>query len=417
MGSSVRRLACIGAGAVFISVSVVGAVPARAAEPEPSTRSTQSAGAWQRPVDGAVVRPFEQPSSVYGAGHRGVDFAAAPGTPVRAANDGVVSFAGTVAGTLHVTITHNGNLRTSSSFLQSIAVREGQTVVRGDVIGTTGGVGPDHDGDVLHFGLRVGDRYVDPMVLFRPVDLSKLVHLVPAGDPSEQPWTSADERRELQASLHLPVPAGIADPSGGSGTDEGGDCGDDVPIVGGVVSAACDVGGWLGDRSGEALDAGLDVLDTVTGIASGVLDELRAPLHETIAMLRALPAAVASELARLPIGMLALDIVEIGRRFVDTVTAECSDDAPPADGTGGSAHRVMVVAGINSSGLAGDRGPTVALDVGALGYHVADGEVRYYSYAADGGAVRREGHPQEPRDLGAPARRATPRDATRTTWA
>ena len=102
-------------------------------------------------------------------------------------------------------------------------------------------------------------------------------------------------------------------------------------------------------------------------------------------MLRALPAEFAAELARTPIGMLALDIVEIGRRFVDTVTAECSDDAPPADGTGGSAHRVMVVAGINSSGLAGDRGPTGKLDVGALGYRRTDGEVRYYSYAADGG--------------------------------
>lgn len=379
-----RRLACIGAGALFVSVCV-SAVPARAAEPGPST-PTLSTGAWRRPVDGAVVRPFQQPSSVYSAGHRGVDFAASPGTPVLAANDGVVTFAGTVADTLHVTIAHAGNLRTTSSFLQSIAVREGQPVVRGDVIGTTGGVGPDHDGGVLHFGLRVGDRYVDPLVLFRPDDLSKLVRLVPTNDPDEQPWTSADERRELQASLHLPVPAGTPGPSGFTGTEAGGGCGDDVPIVGGVVNAACDVGSWLGDRSGEALDAGLHVLDTVTGIASGVLDGLRAPLRETIAMLRALPAAVASQLSRTPMGMLALDIVEIGRRFVDTVTAECSDDAPPADGTGGSAHRVMVVAGINSSGLAGDRGPTDALDVGALGYHRVEGEVRYYSYAADGGA-------------------------------
>ena len=45
----------------------------------------------------------------------------------------------------------------------------------------------------------------------------------------------------------------------------------------------------------------------------------------------------------------------------------------------------MVVAGINSAGLAGDRGPTSKLDVGALGYRRTDGEVRYYSYAADGG--------------------------------
>ena len=43
------------------------------------------------------------------------------------------------------------------------------------------------------------------------------------------------------------------------------------------------------------------------------------------------------------------------------------------------------VAGINSAGIAGDRGPAGKLDVGALGYRRTDGEVRYYSYAADGG--------------------------------
>jgi hypothetical protein len=45
----------------------------------------------------------------------------------------------------------------------------------------------------------------------------------------------------------------------------------------------------------------------------------------------------------------------------------------------------MVVAGIDSSGAAGDRGATVPLDVRALGYRAADGEVAYYSYARDGG--------------------------------
>jgi triacylglycerol esterase/lipase EstA (alpha/beta hydrolase family) len=45
----------------------------------------------------------------------------------------------------------------------------------------------------------------------------------------------------------------------------------------------------------------------------------------------------------------------------------------------------MVVAGINSEGAAGERGPTSRLDVEALGYHQAEGEVRYFSYAPDGG--------------------------------
>jgi hypothetical protein len=50
----------------------------------------------------------------------------------------------------------------------------------------------------------------------------------------------------------------------------------------------------------------------------------------------------------------------------------------------------MVVAGINSSGAAWDRGPTVDLDVDALGYHPDEGEIRYFSYADDGGRYTKE---------------------------
>ena len=57
----------------------------------------------------------------------------APGTPVRAANAGEVTFAGNVAGSLHVVVAHAGGLRTSYSFLATIAVRRGQHVARGDV--------------------------------------------------------------------------------------------------------------------------------------------------------------------------------------------------------------------------------------------------------------------------------------------
>ena len=119
-------------------------------------RTAASAGGWVRPVPGAVVRGFDPPASRFGAGHLGADLAAPPGTPVRAAGPGVVSFAGTVAGAKHVVIAHAGNLRTSYSFLASISVRRGETVRAGQTVGTTGGRGEGHDGIVLHVGLRVG---------------------------------------------------------------------------------------------------------------------------------------------------------------------------------------------------------------------------------------------------------------------
>ena len=375
MGSSLRRGALLACAALLLLSTIT---PARAA-------AVDSGGAWLRPVDGALVRPFQEPTSVYGAGHRGADLTALPGTPVRAANDGEVTFAGSVAGTLHVTITHAGGLRTSYSFLQSVEVRAGAHVTRGDVLGTTGGVSDDHDGNVLHLGLRLGDRYLDPMLLFHPVDLARAVRLAPVDPPDEQPWTEADERRELSMSLRLPPPGRGATVAADTKTDDHG-CGDSIPLVGDVVSSACDVGEWVGDRSGEALDVGLSTLHAFTGLASSTLDALRAPLAATLDALRALPDAIARGIASTPIGTMALDLVAMGRRFVDTITAECSTDAPDADGTGGSMHRAMVVAGITSSGPAGADGPTVDLDVTKLGYHAADGEVRWFSYAADGGA-------------------------------
>ncbi len=134
---------------------------------------------WRRPVPGVVARPFRAPLTRYGAGHLGVDLAAAPGTSVRAAGAGIVVFAGVVAGTRHVVVAHPGGLRTSYSFLASIRVAAGEAVRRGQIVGTSGGWGPGHEGTVLHFGLRIGDTYVDPMRLFAAPDLAAVVHLAP----------------------------------------------------------------------------------------------------------------------------------------------------------------------------------------------------------------------------------------------
>jgi murein DD-endopeptidase MepM/ murein hydrolase activator NlpD len=138
---------------------------------------------YLRPVRGAILRHFEPPPTPYAAGHRGIDMRAPVGTPVRAANDGLVAFAGPVAGRLFVSIDHADGIRTTYSFLSAILVKKGATVRRGDVIaasGTGDGSSPEPH---LHFGARTGDDYIDPEPLLLDGlrrDLSQAIHLAPA---------------------------------------------------------------------------------------------------------------------------------------------------------------------------------------------------------------------------------------------
>jgi murein DD-endopeptidase MepM/ murein hydrolase activator NlpD len=110
---------------------------------------------------GEVVREFA-PVGAY-AGHWGVDFATGQGSEVVAAADGVVTFAGSVAGVRTVTVLHEGSLRASYSYLDEIAVAVGDSVRAGDVLGRSG---VDHGVGAVHVSARVGGVYVDPMFMF-----------------------------------------------------------------------------------------------------------------------------------------------------------------------------------------------------------------------------------------------------------
>ena len=160
-----------------------------------------------------------------------------------------------------------------------------------------------------------------------------------------------------QSSLRLPAP-GAGDAGASPYTDDDG-CDTDLPLIGAAVDAACDVGGWLGEHAGSAVDAGIDFLDSTTDLAADALDDLRAAAHESVsrdAVARPTPPPACSR--GHPPDRSRSTSSASGDASSHAVDAECSD-APAADGTGGSAHRVMVVAGINSSGAAWDRGPTV----------------------------------------------------------
>jgi murein DD-endopeptidase MepM/ murein hydrolase activator NlpD len=183
---------------VFVCVVAIGAL---SIDPAPASGV---AGVWLRPLAGPVVRGFVAPLTRYGAGHLGVDFAVAPGTAVHAAGPGTVVFAGLVAGARHVVLRHPGGRRTSYSFLASIRVRTGQVVARGAVLGTSGGHGENHAAGVLHFGLRIGETFVDPMLLFPPGAPPVRVHLAPAERLSGHSTGRAAERKALVASVAGP---------------------------------------------------------------------------------------------------------------------------------------------------------------------------------------------------------------------
>lgn len=95
--------------------------------------------------------------------HYGVDVAAAAGTAVLAARDGVVtkaSWGGSYGNVIY--LDHGDGSQTRYAHLSSIGVVVGQAVRQGDPIGTVGSTGAA-TGPHLHFELRFDGRAVDPL--------------------------------------------------------------------------------------------------------------------------------------------------------------------------------------------------------------------------------------------------------------
>jgi hypothetical protein len=190
---------------VLFGLLCLGAVPAHGAVLSSYAGEPAPAAQWQWPLrpQPRVVRPFEAPAHDYGPGHRGVDLAGAAGAPVRAAGDGIVSFAGSVAGRPVVVVGHQGDLRTTYEPVRP-AVHPGEAVAVGDVIGELAGAGSHClPAACLHWGLRRGDRYLDPLTLLghrrvrllpfwgggTPGGTAGLIEVAPRAIP---PWAVSD---------------------------------------------------------------------------------------------------------------------------------------------------------------------------------------------------------------------------------
>ncbi|MFG1953334.1 murein hydrolase activator EnvC family protein [Micromonospora sp. NPDC048830] len=158
--------------------SVPGGVPLRsAATAAPSGSPSAAPGEpvapvppglrFRWPLDGTPrpARRFEPPPQPWLPGHRGVDLVAAPDARVRSAGAGVVLFAGQVAGRPVVTVGHSAGLRTTYEPVRA-DVRSGDRVAAGTPLGR---LLPGHAGcpeaACLHWGLRRGEQYLDPLAL------------------------------------------------------------------------------------------------------------------------------------------------------------------------------------------------------------------------------------------------------------
>jgi murein DD-endopeptidase MepM/ murein hydrolase activator NlpD len=123
----------------------------------------------------AVVRRFDPPATRYGPGHLGVDLAAYPGEPVRAAAGGVVTFAGPVAGRGLVVVLHEDGVRTEYEPVR-VLVSRGAPVRAGAVLGRVAGRhGSCAPGRCLHWGARRGTDYLDPLLLLRALGTVRLL--------------------------------------------------------------------------------------------------------------------------------------------------------------------------------------------------------------------------------------------------
>ncbi len=120
------------------------------------------------PVDGARLSSGfgmrRHPVLGYSRMHKGIDFAARRGTPIMAAGDGVIEYAGRKGSYgVYVRIRHNGTYKTAYAHMKALrrGIYRGKRVRQGDIIGYVGSTGRS-TGPHLHYEVLVNNRQVSP---------------------------------------------------------------------------------------------------------------------------------------------------------------------------------------------------------------------------------------------------------------
>jgi murein DD-endopeptidase MepM/ murein hydrolase activator NlpD len=149
---------------LLISGLVSGLVSvALVVSPAPQPAPTRH-GAWPLSPRPALVRGFDPPATRFAAGHRGVDLLGHAHEAVHTSLAGTVTFAGALAGRGVVVVDHGGIRTTYEPVTADVHI--GDRVAQGAVIGTLQRASSHcFPRACLHWGLRRGEEYLDPLVL------------------------------------------------------------------------------------------------------------------------------------------------------------------------------------------------------------------------------------------------------------
>src|SRR6185503_15132309 len=131
--------------------------------PEPVQTGTTGGPhtSFRWPVKGRVIQAFGPKQG--GGQNDGINLAVPEGTPIKAAEDGVIAYAGSELkgyGNL-VLVRHSNGFVTAYAHASEIMVKRGDAVKRGQVIARSGQTG-NVNAPQLHFEIRKGANPVDP---------------------------------------------------------------------------------------------------------------------------------------------------------------------------------------------------------------------------------------------------------------
>ncbi|MCI5060537.1 MAG: M23 family metallopeptidase [Alphaproteobacteria bacterium] len=129
--------------------------------PKSHTPKMSGSGRFMKPVEGRVISSYGPKAD--GLHNDGINIKAARGTPVRAAENGIVVYTGDDLegyGNL-VLVRHDKGMMSAYAHLDKSLIKRGEKIKRGQAIGTVGSTG-QVDTPQLHFEIRKGTKPLDP---------------------------------------------------------------------------------------------------------------------------------------------------------------------------------------------------------------------------------------------------------------